>query len=250
MGLSEFGSELKVDFSEDLESIGKKFYGNFGFSEIGEKFRGKTPFEISLIYNNISDAIVRGDVVIKSKKVAELLKKIGDGAVMAINELSVRDDLTGLYNRRHFDYSVNREIGFVNRGEKSSLVMFDIDHFKLFNDENGHLAGDYVLKKISKISVDCMRSGDICCRYGGEEFGLIFPNVSEDGAFNAACKLGRSIYDSEFVYDGKNLGRISISLGVSEFRKGDGLSDIVARSDAALYEAKNSGRNRTVLYED
>jgi diguanylate cyclase (GGDEF)-like protein len=250
MSLNKFNSGLNVDFSEDLKSITKKFYGNFGFREIEERFRGKSPFETSLIYNSISDAIVKGDIIIKSKYTAELLKKIGDNATIAMNELSLRDDLTGLYNRRHFDYSINREIGFINREGRSSLIMFDIDHFKLFNDKRGHLAGDYVLKEIAKITIENMRTGDICCRYGGEEFGLILPNASGNGAFDAASKLGNTVYNNNFVYDGENLGKVSISLGVSEFRKEDSLSDIVGRSDHALYEAKSSGRNKTVLYKD
>lgn len=150
------------------------------------------------------------------------------------------DSLTGMWNRRHFELEAMREIDRARRyGLPVSLVMFDIDHFKLVNDRHGHLAGDDVLKQIAIIVQDSLRSSDLACRWGGEEFAILMPGVLED-AVNVAEKLRVAIAQFAFA----EVGKLSVSCGCAQLAQGEDLTGWSRRADAALYRAKERGRNR------
>jgi diguanylate cyclase len=156
------------------------------------------------------------------------------------------DDLTTLANRRHFDNSLTRAVREAEASGKSfALLMVDIDHFKQFNDTFGHQTGDQVLRLVALSLKQTIKGKDIACRYGGEEFGIILPNTKLAQAAIVAEHVRNAVMTKELVKrsTGENLGRITISLGVAVWRKGDLGSDIVARADRALYAAKRGGRN-------
>ncbi len=168
-----------------------------------------------------------------------------------LEQMASIDGLTGLYNRRYFDDSTERTISLADRTDNpASLIFSDIDYFKRFNDTYGHLAGDELLRNFGKLVRDRMRTSDIRCRYGGEEFTIILPNTDESGAYSAAEDLRKSVEDRHWTYDGKDLGKVSISLGVSTYvpNSKTGVRTFVKKADDALYLAKEGGRNRTEVY--
>lgn len=158
--------------------------------------------------------------------------------------LSITDGLTGLFNHRYFHEELIAEMERTSAASKPlSLIMFDIDHFKKFNDTHGHKAGDAVLQAVGVEVMESARDDDIAARYGGEEFAIIMPDAREDKAAEAAERLRRSIEAADFQYDGMTL-KVTISVGVAMW---DGkLSDhrFIELADKALYESKKNGRNR------
>jgi diguanylate cyclase (GGDEF)-like protein len=160
---------------------------------------------------------------------------------------SIRDPLTGLFNRRFLEVSLGRELKRAARNQSAlSVVMFDIDHFKDFNDIFGHEGGDLVLHALGDYLAEHIRGSDIACRYGGEEFVLILPDAPLDAGRGKAEKIREDIAAFRLSYQGRSLGPITISLGVSAFPEhgldGDALLHL---ADAAMYRAKEEGRNRT-----
>jgi two-component system, cell cycle response regulator len=163
-----------------------------------------------------------------------------------LSELANRDGLSGLFNHRYFQENLEKEIIRAKRHNHSLALLFiDIDHFKNYNDKNGHPAGDLVIRTIGKILGMSLRNSDMVARYGGEEFTVILPETDRTGAVKIAENLRKRI--AEFPFPGRESqleGILSISIGVALFPD-DGIrpEDIVAHADAALYSAKESGRN-------
>ena len=165
-------------------------------------------------------------------------------AEMELRQISIKDELTGLYNRRYFNQVLPREIERAKRYDNPlSFIMYDIDHFKKVNDNFGHQAGDMVLKTISDIVLKNIRNVDFVFRIGGEEFVILLIETDKKDAYIVAEKIRRIVEQ----YDFGNVGSVTISLGVTGLRKSDTLSRIMKRIDDALYQSKNSGRNRTTV---
>jgi len=162
---------------------------------------------------------------------------------------SVRDALTGLYNRRYLDETLPREINRARRGKHPlGLLMLDIDHFKKFNDTYGHSAGDFVLKTISQIILSFIRESDVACRYGGEEFAIILPDTSIETAQKRAEALCEKISQNELIFNNEFLDAITISIGVAVYpQHGEQEHALIKSADEALYQAKQNGRNRVVV---
>jgi diguanylate cyclase (GGDEF)-like protein len=159
-------------------------------------------------------------------------------------ELSYRDGLTGLFNRRYFEEALGQELHRAERYRMPlSLIMADIDHFKRYNDTHGHPTGDQALKAVASILTETTRRADVVARYGGEELVLILPLTPKDSALLVAEKLRGAIENAAFPE-----GRLTISLGVATYPK-DGTSspDLIKAADDALYQAKQAGRNRVVV---
>lgn len=160
-----------------------------------------------------------------------------------LRRLSITDELTGLYNRRYLDTLLNDEISRAARyNVPLSILFFDIDHFKKFNDQHGHDQGDRVLQAVAKQCLEVLRETDKCCRYGGEEFLVILANTRLDLAFIAAERLRVAI--ETMRVDGL---QVTISVGVSEFPNHNpvNIDTFTASADKALYAAKDGGRNQT-----
>jgi len=163
-------------------------------------------------------------------------------------EMSVRDELTGMFNRRYFREALEREVSGAQRyGHGLALCMIDLDHFKRVNDTHGHLCGDQVLRKFGKLLNDSIRKYDVGCRYGGEEFAVILPDTSLDKA-SALCERFRErVKEHEFTYEKLTL-HITTSVGVAARPTGGIITgrQLLDLADKALYQAKSQGRNQVV----
>ena len=171
----------------------------------------------------------------------------------ALIELAFTDFLTGLKTRRYFEEHLDREIKRAERnGNPLSLVLIDVDHFKLVNDRYGHQAGDIILREIASRLMKGRREIDTVARYGGEEFIIILPDTNLVGADHVAQRLREEIEGTGFaVGSSSQLVQLTISLGVASFpRDAQSKSDLLEAADIALYEAKNSGRNRVILHSE
>lgn len=155
------------------------------------------------------------------------------------------DALTGLHNRGWMDDVFAREIKRTEREELPlCLMMLDVDYFKLYNDEHGHLAGDRVLMAVGESANAPLRTNDLFARYGGEEFSVLLPETSMEQAVIVAERLRERISNTDpGILNGVQLPKVTVSIGVAEYKPGYTLESIVAAADVAMYNAKNSGRN-------
>jgi diguanylate cyclase len=164
-------------------------------------------------------------------------------------EISMKDPLTALNNRRSFDASLQKEISEAHANKQPlCLVLGDIDLFKRINDSFGHLVGDAVLKRFADLLAKSVRPDDVVARYGGEEFAIILPGMSIDRARAMTESIRRSLESKKWVATdgGQKLGTVTASFGISELQAGDDPESLVKRADSKLYEAKCAGRNRVV----
>jgi diguanylate cyclase len=171
----------------------------------------------------------------------------------AIRAESLTDPLTGLGNRKYFDRSIEMTVqNALANGEPLSLLMFDIDHFKSFNDSYGHLTGDQVLRLVGMSLKQTIKGQDITARYGGEEFAVVLPNTALRQALTVADHIRRAVMAKELKKKstGEILGRVTISVGVSMLKPGEDTDSLIERADGCLYAAKRNGRNRVVCEVD
>lgn len=195
-----------------------------------------TLFELSEAYHRTLDD--------KLDRYVDEIEKIN----VKLKDTSIRDDMTGCYNRRYFESMLDSEIERSRRYKRPlSLTIFDIDHFKDFNDKYGHAFGDEILKNIGVLLRKMTRGSDTVYRYGGEEFSVILPETNNKKAHKCAERIREKIYSNIFCIKGKRL-KIAISGGVSGFDK-ELLSKkrLVTMADKALYQAKKTGRNKIAL---
>lgn len=171
----------------------------------------------------------------------------------AIRAESLTDPLTGLGNRKYFDRSIERAVeDALVSGEPLSLLMFDIDHFKSFDDSYGHLTGDQVLRLVALSMKQTIKGQDITARYGGEEFAVVLPGTGLRQALTVADHIRRAVMAKELKKKstGEILGRVTISVGVSILKSSDDTDSLIERADACLYAAKRNGRNRVICEVD
>jgi diguanylate cyclase len=166
---------------------------------------------------------------------------------------SLTDPMTGLANRKYFDDTLASAITDADaRNEPLSLLMIDIDHFKKFNDTWGHLTGDQVLRLVASSLKQNVKGQDIAARYGGEEFSVILPSTQLRSALTVADHIRRAVMSKELMKrsTGEHLGRITVSIGVASWGKGENSQSLIERADDCLYAAKRSGRNRVICETD
>ncbi len=173
-------------------------------------------------------------------------------ALSTINELAIRDELTGSHNRRFLLGLIDREKERCDRNGRSfCLCLFDIDFFKRINDTYGHAAGDVVLRSFASAVQDQIRGTDAFGRYGGEEFLLMLPETPAPDAVVLAERVRRVIADLRCMDAGAGAEiSLTVSVGVAEYRMGEAVAQVVARADEALYAAKSLGRNRVQCHDD
>lgn len=169
-------------------------------------------------------------------------RKLAEGAL--------HEPLTGLYNRRHFMERLSAELAAAQRhGRPLSLLMVDIDHFKAVNDQHGHLAGDEALKRLAQVMQEATRKEDVLARYGGEEFVVLARETGQGGGRALAERIREAVERSNILWSGKQL-TITVSIGVSTLEGGESDEQahqrLLETADRALYQAKESGRNRVV----
>lgn len=211
----------------------------------------KTPEQMSDIVRNVARETTR--MMEQNRKLEEQL----DQSSRAMDELkkdlehirreAMTDGLTGLSNRKSFDDQIR---GFAIEAEKQgrafTLLMIDIDHFKTFNDNFGHQVGDQVLRLVARTLVEGVKGRDISARYGGEEFAIILPDTNIDAGIMVGDNLRKSLANKEVVNrtTGEQLSKITMSVGVAQYYKGESIEELIERADAALYTAKHNGRNQ------
>ncbi|HBM76002.1 MAG TPA: hypothetical protein DD429_10700 [Clostridiaceae bacterium] len=196
-----------------------------------------------------------------NKTMLEFLTVLSDQSAIAIDNTkllrmskqeAITDNLTHLYNQRYFYQYLNLKVDeYTREPGKMSLIMFDIDHFKLINDAYGHITGDYVLKEVATLIKSCVRKNDVVSRYGGEEFTVVLPDTDSEKAYAIAERIRENVEKNIFVIDGKKI-RTTVSGGISEFPKiASSATDLLSYADRAMYiGAKFRGRNKIKIYDD
>ncbi len=165
-----------------------------------------------------------------------------------IEEHARRDQLIGCYNRRYMVAVLEEQKRLADEtGADLCLAVIDLDHFKLVNDEVGHLAGDEVLRTFARIAQDNVRQGDVFGRYGGEEFLLVLPGTSLLAALNSAERIREQV--ESYAWSGKLQRTITVSIGLTQYIPGESVLDLFSRTDTAMYLAKRGGRNQVVVEE-
>ncbi|MDQ2732377.1 MAG: diguanylate cyclase [Armatimonadota bacterium] len=191
----------------------------------------------------------------------QLVRAVADQVALAVANLqlqetlriqSIRDPLTGLFNRRYMEVSLEREINRAARERRAvGIVMLDVDHFKRFNDTFGHEAGDLLLRDLGTCLQAHVRAEDIACRYGGEEFTLILPESTLENTTRRAEQLREQLRELDVQYHHRSIGGVTISLGVACFPEhGATGAAVMHQADRALYKAKQEGRNRVIVAEE
>lgn len=189
--------------------------------------------------------------LISASRVTELHRRLAyqNGELEELNRMlfdqSREDPLTRLGNRLRLREDLEALQGRAERyGHSYAVVLCDVDFFKAYNDRHGHLAGDDVLRRVADTTADHARSGDATYRYGGEEFLIVLPEQTVDAATAIADRLRRAVEELRLPHEANAPGVVTISAGVAGFSGTDTTDDVLKRADAALYEAKESGRNR------
>jgi diguanylate cyclase (GGDEF)-like protein len=196
------------------------------------------------------------DFITKPVRLPELVRRITQARevrvlteakerlIAELERLAIRDELTGLFNYRHFQGMLNGEVQRALRYERPlCLIVLDVDHFKAINDTLGHVGGDHVLAGIARVCAAKIRTTDTAFRYGGEEFAVILPETQFAQAVAVAERVRQAIEKSELVQ-----GRgVTVSAGVAELRPAEDGETMLRRTDAALYAAKRTGRNRVSM---
>ncbi|MFK7974606.1 MAG: HDOD domain-containing protein [Halioglobus sp.] len=201
---------------------------------------------LNLDYDQVNKELVKAKVSLE-----KLAKELQEKNTL-LKELADQDGLTGLYNNRFFQGALDRELNrTVRQKYQLSLVLIDIDHFKRFNDDHGHLVGDFVLAEFAKVLSENLREYDTLARYGGEEFVVILPETPAADAAMVAEKLRKAVESRAFKEDG-NLYKVTASFGVStrdgNQEEGPNKMQLIKTADEALYDAKKKGRNQVSVY--
>ncbi|QAX30256.1 sensor domain-containing diguanylate cyclase [Leisingera sp. NJS204] len=194
---------------------------------------------------------------VSSKKLAQMCAEQISMAIANVrmrdqlHDQSVRDPLTGLFNRRHMTETLRKSINASqSSGQRLSIISIDVDHFKKFNDNHGHDAGDMVLRAVGSVLEQACDGDEVACRPGGEEFTLIVPGASQEDVMTKAEMVRQAVEDVVVRYGEKALPRITISLGVAHYpAHGTMPQDLLRASDEALYDAKAKGRNQVCVAE-
>lgn len=217
---------------------------------------GERSVDLEAMKAGAADYLVKGrlDALVLERSIRYAIERAH--MLDSLRALATRDELTGLYNRREMDRILGEEIDRYRRyGDPVSMVILDIDHFKGINDTYGHMAGDDVLRSLSRFVDSKLRSTDRAVRYGGEELALILPKTRADEAFQVAERLRRAVEAQPFGFTLRS-GQpaqvsVTISLGVAAI-PGDAnnIQSLVSAADWALYQAKRWGRNRTTAFSN
>lgn len=245
-GAVSSAKEISAEYSKSLETVNQQLNDEMSKEEIHE-----------IINHVISDT---RDMMEQNERLEDLLSN----STRAIEDLrrdleiarkeAMTDALTGLMNRKAFDTEIERLRSDAQNDETKTfvLILLDIDHFKKFNDTFGHLVGDQVLKLVAKTLKDTLKGRDIIVRYGGEEFAIILTGTQIDIGMRVGEMLRLEVSKKEVInrVTGEKIAKITLSAGVAQFKKNEDVVSLIARADAALYEAKNHGRNQVFAAAD
>jgi diguanylate cyclase (GGDEF)-like protein len=196
----------------------------------------------NLVNNNVIEAvIVNYRDITERKKVEDMLKE----SEKNYRELSIIDDLTQLYNSRHFYAQLEIEIERYKRyGQPFTLLLLDLDKFKKFNDKYGHIEGDYVLSRVGQVIKRCLRDPDSAYRYGGEEFTIILPMTTGNEGIITAQRIQTELRKETFPPALNQKINMTVSIGLAQYNPKEKMKTFVQRVDKLMYQAKKEGRDR------
>ncbi len=260
---TENGNTAHPDWNDRMEDVANKIAQ--ALSEIGdgtEKYSAK----LKNISGDINDAQngtdltqVIGNILAETKIMDGQVESLQDRVLESSNELealrqelaetkrdAMTDKLTGLANRRCFDESLLQLTAEAREnGQPFSIALCDVDHFKKFNDTHGHQVGDQVLRLVGRILVENVKGSDLPARYGGEEFVIILPETPLKGASIIADHLREKLASRKLARKGSSdsYGKVTMSIGVTEYIIGEPMDELIERADGLLYKAKQDGRN-------
>ncbi len=253
---TEAGETITIEYNvQAISRKGRNIKALMVFSDITEK----KELEMELLEKNaemektlwemaeVKDALEAraGEL----NRVTEELKVLNE----KLNQLSITDGLTEIYNHRHFQDRLSEEVERVHRekGGQISLLILDIDDFKRFNDTYGHQCGDMVLKQLAGILKSSVRNIDILARYGGEEFAVILPNTGTEEAARVAERICESVRSTPFSFGDGTSVKVTASIGVGSLRRGQGeKAELIRKADNALYAAKAKWKDRVEVWEE
>lgn len=244
----ENGINLCNDFCPLVDAINNDCYKDARvYLKHKNGYRVPVWVHISPIKNDLDEIVGAVEVFVddsdyeKIKQLNKLLEK-----------LSEIDELTQLPNRRYFQQEVVKEINRANRYNNTlALLMLDLDHFKHINDTSGHLAGDEALKFLSKLLMNSVRDSDFLCRYGGEEFLILLPQTNSLNAYKASEKIRENVQNASFNFENKTIPiTVSIGIAIKTPELDINYEKFIAMADQALYKAKESGRNKSIFFEE
>jgi len=213
----------------------------------------KTTDDLQKVISEISDEATELATISQSlqeeldsanKEMGKLRKEL-----IQVRESAATDALTGLLNRGAFDKALDDMIDQTSDNSESCLVMLDLDHFKQVNDTHGHLIGDSVLKFTGNLLRKHTESHHFSARYGGEELAIVMPNTTIKKSAEIAEKIRVALESSRLKKknSSESIGKITVSIGISRLNKNDSFEDLIMRADKALYQAKETGRNKVVI---
>jgi diguanylate cyclase len=259
--------DTAVDFPEQLRNViasAKEFLATAisdnrtqiqTLGEVSSQFQLTTDPRpiIERLVKELSDATTRSSALEANLlKTSEELDQIRDSLKLA-EQHSNTDALTGLANRRSLEaFLRSSQIAAMETGNPLSVLMIDIDHFKNFNDSFGHQVGDQVLRLVAKVLQEGVRECDLAARYGGEELMAVLADASLESCADVAERIRRRISDARLTRraTGEVISSVTVSIGVAQFRLAESADALIERCDRALYQAKRSGRNRTITESD
>jgi diguanylate cyclase len=233
-----------TEFGETLGNVSDKIENAESLEDLGNVVTTIIQDTKKMVEKNQE---LEGKLSTSSQTVTELRKNLDN-----VRKEAYTDGLTGIANRKSFDKAIGDAIEEATVNQTPlSLLMVDIDFFKKFNDTYGHQVGDQVLRLVARALVDNVKGRDTAARYGGEEFAILLPETPAGAGVKVAEMLRRAVESKEVVNktNNENLGRITLSIGVAQYKEGEGISTFIERADGALYESKNAGRNRVTSAE-
>ena len=250
--LWEVGSFKDVDASKDaFQALQKDLYIRYKDLPLRAKNGQLVQVEfVSNVYWAGDERVIQCNIrdITARKQAQDALQK----SEASLREQSVRDHLTGLFNRRYMEETLERELLRAARKHLSlGLIMLDVDDFKRINDTYGHAAGDQVMKELGSFLAKKVRREDIPCRYGGDEFVIILPDASRFATFERAGFLCTQVNQIGFIFEGNLLDAVTLSVGVAVFPEhGVTSTHIMRAADKALFQAKHEGRARVVVADE
>lgn len=232
----ELTDAIKKNYDTDV-IVMTGYSGNYSYEEAISK--GASDFVFKPV--RFEELLLRLKRVLRERRLTQERSRM----LGKLEELAITDELTKLYNLRHFYSQLEVEVDRSDRyGQTLSLLLLDIDRFKFYNDSFGHLEGDKVLVRLGQIIKSCLRTMDSAYRYGGEEFTIILPETKGQKAQTVAHRLRKAVEEEQFYPKADREYHITISIGVTEYFKKEDIADFVQRADKAMYLSKLSGRNR------
>ncbi len=233
-----------AEYGQNLGSVSKQIKEADSIEDLGSVVTTILKDTKKMVETN---AELKEQLGTSAKQVSELKQNLDN-----VKKEAMTDGLTGIANRKAFDKAISDQIEEATTNNTPlTLLMVDIDFFKKFNDTYGHQIGDQVLRLVARTLVDNVKGRDTAARYGGEEFAILLPDTPATAGVKVGDMLRKSVESKEVINKTSNesLGRITLSIGVAEYKKDEGITAFIERADSALYVSKKNGRNRVTSAE-